>query len=427
MSGIDITHGGAIAVDPEALRAVAEAMARIAPSLTDAAAAIRSAHGFIVGTPTLSGQVDTVSLWASAERVDVLHDECRTASSNTLLMADVYELVELRAQLAALAIQDTAQAFALDARIAQLEASDPRVTEMEKWLLAGWKEKRFAGLGEQFYLGPSALSGGSDLNLGGVLLLAASIAATGTGRLAPNATLSGSGGPVSVTPVRTGTAIAPPTSLAEAFRRFPDATGAQLKVEKYTMADGTNRFVLYAKGTQPSLDPKEPFDLNSNLDLYTGRESASYAATVEALEAAGARPGDEVHVYAHSQSAMNAAYLSSQSEFDVTVQVTAGSPVHPTVREDQLLIEFRHTDDAVSSLAGGGSPGGTGSPDSLVVTRDGDPFDVLLPAHLMESYTETAEMVDESGDVRLDAWLDKARELNEAVAIESTEYVARRE
>jgi hypothetical protein len=132
-------------------------------------------------------------------------------------------------------------------------------------------------------------------------------------------------------------------------------------------------------------------------------------------------------VYAHSQSAMNAAYLSSQSEFDVTVQVTAGSPVHPTVGEDQLLIELRHTDDFVSSFAGGGSPGGTGSPDSLVVTRDGDPYDALLPAHLMESYTETAEMVDASGDVRLEAWLDKARALDEAVAIESTEYVARRE
>ena len=425
--GIDITHGGAIAVDPEALRAVAAAMGRTAPRFAVAAAAIRNAYGFIVDTPNLSGQVDTVALWASAERADVLHDECRSASSSTLLMADVYELVELRAQLAALAVQDTAQAFALEARIAKLEVSDPRVTEMEKWLVAAWEQKRFDGLNEQLYLGPSALTGGSPLYLGAVLGLAAAVAATGTGRLAPNAKLSGSGGPVSVTPVKTSAQIAPPTSLAEAFRRFPEASGAQLKVEKYTMADGTNRFVLYAKGTQPSLDPKEPFDLKSNLDLYTGQESASYAATVEALGAAGARPGDEVHVYAHSQSAMNAAYLSSQSEFDVTVQVTAGSPVHPTVGEDQLLIEFRHTDDAVSSLAGGGSPGGAGSPDSLVITRDGDPFDLLLPTHLMESYTETAEMADASGDVRLDAWLDKARGLNEAVAIESTEYVARRE
>src|SRR5690606_1955854 len=198
------------------------------------------------------------------------------------------------------------------------------------------------------------------------------------------------------------------------------------KVEKYTMPNGANRFVLYSRGTQ-SLDPNEPFDMTSNIELYTGDESASYAATVEALEAAGARPGDEVDVYAHSQGAMNAAYLSSQSEFDVRVQVTAGSPVHPTVPEDQLLIELRHTDDVVSSLAGGGSPGGTGAPDSLVITRDGDPFDIGVPAHLMGSYTQTAEMVDASGDVRLEALRDRWRELNDAVTIESTEYVARRE
>ncbi|MDQ0643318.1 hypothetical protein [Microbacterium murale] len=425
--GVDITHGGAISVDPEALRAVAESMSRIAPTLADAAAAIRSAHAFIVATPKLSGHVDTVALWASGQRIDVLHDECRTASVNTLLMADVYEVVELRAQLAALAIQDSAQAFTLNARIAQLVASDPRVAEMETWLLAAWKDKRFEGLRDQLDLGPTGPAGAAGPDLGALLGLAAMVAATGTGRVAPNATLSGSGGPVSATPVKTNQPIAPPTSLAEALRRFPTEQGAQLKVEKYTMPNGTNRFVLYAKGTQVSVDPKEPFDLKSNLDLYTGQESASYVATLEALEAAGAQPGDEVHVYAHSQSAMNAAYLSSQSEFEVTVQVTAGSPVHPAVGEDQLLIEFRHTDDAVSSLAGGGSPGGTGSPDSIVITRDGDPSDLLLPAHLMESYAATAEMVDASGDVRLDAWLDKARELNEAVAIESTEYVARRE
>jgi hypothetical protein len=424
---VDITHGGAIAVDPEALRAVAAAMGRAAPRFADAAVAMSNAHRFIVATPDLSSQVDTVALLASAQRAEALHHECQTASSNTLLMADVYELVELRAQLAALAIQDAAPALALHARIAQLEVSDPRVTEMEKWLLAGWKEKRFEGLDGQFDAGPMGTGPGAVPDLGTMLGLVAMIASTGTGRLAPNATLSGSGGPVSVTPVKTGTQIAPPTSLAEALRRFPTAPDAQLKVEKYTMPNGANRFVLYAKGTQPSLDPKEPFDLESNVDLYTGQESASYVATVEALEAAGAQPGDEVHVYAHSQSAMNAAYLSSQSEFDVTVQVTAGSPVHPTVGEGQLLIELRHTDDAVSSLAGGGSPGGTGSPDSLVVTRDSGPFDVLLPAHLMDGYTRTAEMVDASGDVRVDAWLDKARELDEAVAIESTEYVARRQ
>lgn len=425
--GVDITHGGAIAVDPEALRAVAAAIGTTAPRFADAAVAMRNAHSFIVATPDLSSRVDTVALWASAERADILHEECRTASFNTLLMADVYELVEVRAQLAALAVQDAGQAFTLNARVAQLEASDPRVVEMERWLLAGWEEKRFEGLDRQLDIGPMGSGPGAIPDVGTMLGLLAMIASTGTGRLGPNATLSGTGGPVAVTPVRTATPIAPPSSLAEAFRRFPAMPGAQLKVEKYTMPSGANKFVLYAKGTQVSVDPKEPFDMRSNLDLYSGQESASYAATVKALEAAGAQPGDEVQVYAHSQSAMSAAYLSSQSEFEVTVQVTAGSPVHPTVPDDQLLIEFRHTDDAVSSLAGGGAPGGTGSPNSLVVTRDGDALDLLLPSHLMENYTETAEMVDASGDVRLEAWIERAKDLNEAVTIESTEFVARRE
>lgn len=427
--GVDITHGGAISVDPEALRAVADAMGRLAPKFADAAAAIRNAHAFIVATPKLSAQVDTVALWASGQRADVLHDECHTASVNTLLMADVYEVVELRAQLAALAIQDSAQAFTLNARIAQLVASDPRVTEMETWLLAGWKDGRYEGLDQQFDGQPFS----GAVNMAGVFTLAAALGSRGFGRLPPGATLSGTAAAVSLTPVKTASPLAPPTSLAEAFRRFPATEGAQLKVEKYTMPDGTNRFVLYAKGTQLHLpwEHDEPMDAKSNYDLYSGQDSSSYQATVEALELAGAQPGDRVDVYAHSQAAMNAAYLSTQSEFDVKVQVTAGSPVHPTLSDDQLLIELRHTDDLVSALAGGGAPGGSGSPDSFVASRVGDPavhpHDLLIKSHWLGTYIETAEMVDASGDVRLQALEDNWRELLDAVAIESTEYQAQRE
>lgn len=429
MSGdIDITSGGAISVDPDALRAVADGMGRIAPMFADAATSLRSAQGCIVATPELSAHVDTVSLWASAQRADVLSDECGTASANTLLMADVYELVELRAQLAALVVQDSAQALALDARIARLVASDPRVPEMEKWLLAEWKDGRYEGLEQQF--DGSMYSGA--VNLAGVFALAAALGSRGIGRLPPGTTLSGSAAPVTVTPVQTGSPLAPPTSLAEAFRRFPSTDGAQLKVERYTMPDGANRFVLYAKGTQAEWpwDTEEPMDMQSNYELYTGAESSSYLATVEALELAGAQPGDRVDVYAHSQAAMNAAYLSTQSEFDVKVQVTAGSPVHPMLSDDQLLIELRHTDDLVSALAGGGGPAGSGSPDSFVASRVADPAaspsDLLAKPHWIGSYIETAEMVDASGDVRLGPLQDNWKELLDAVAIESTEYQAKR-
>lgn len=427
--GIDINHGGAIAVDSGALGMVAAAMSVVARSLADSAEAIRRAYSCIIDTAALTAKIDTVALWASAQRIDVLHEECRSAASNTLLMADVYEVVELRAQLAALAIDDTAQAFAVEARIAQLQASDPRVAEMEQWLLAGWEEGRFDGLDRQFDGQPFT----GALNMGGIFALAAAVGARGFGRLPPNATLSGTAGAVSVAPVATATPLTPPTSLAEAFRRFPATDGAQLKVEKYTMPDGTNRFMLYAKGTQFEWpwEHDEPMDMGSNWELYTGGDASSYQATVEALGLAGAEPGDRVDVFAHSQAAMNAAYLSTQSEFDVKLQVTAGSPVHPSLNDDQLLIELRHTDDMVSALAGGGAPGGTGSPDSFVASRVADPAvqpsDLALKPHWLDTYIETAELVDASGDVRLGALENNWRELLDAVAIESTEYVATRE
>lgn len=419
--GLEITHGGAIAVDPEALRAVADALVALAPRFADAASAVRRAHGCLVNLPMAATRVDTVALWGSADRAEELHEECRTAGENTRLMADVYELVERRAELDALAIQGAPPTDALLDRIAELEASDPRVREMETWLIAEWEKERFDGLDEQFDLeglqSPPAIAA--------LFAAAAAAGAKGLGRLPPNATLSGSGGPVSVTPVRTTAPIAPPTSLAEGLRRL-DASSGQLRVERYSMPDGSRRFVLYSKGTQP-FSANEPFDMSSNVDLYLGKESASYVATLEALELSGAEAGDEIQVYAHSQGAMISTYLSTQSEFDVSVQVTAGSPLHTTVGEGQLLIEMRHPDDIVSALAGGGLPGGTGSPDSVVITRDGSPIALGLPAHMLGNYIETADIADASDDVRLEAWRDKTRELGEAVSIESTEYVAKRE
>ncbi|KDA05246.1 hypothetical protein DC31_03455 [Microbacterium sp. CH12i] len=421
---VNITHGGAISVDPDALRAVANGMNLVAVKFTDAVSAIGNAYRIIVDEPGFSDRIDTVALWASSQRTGQLHDECQLAAENTLLMADVFELVELKAQLAALAVQDAAGADALTARIAELEASDERLSIMADYLVGGWEQGRFKGLDEQFdlagVLGPWGLAP--------IIAAAATLGVVGgLGVVRQGTKLGGTADPVAVTPLKTSNPITPPASLADAFRRFPSSDGAQLKVERYTMADGTNRFALYMKGTQSGYyGSGNPLDMKSNLELYTNQQSASYQATIEALEAAGAQPGDQVDVYAHSQSGMIAAHLSMESEFDVKVQVTAGSPVTPTLDGDQLLIQLGHTDDAVRSLAGGGSPGGTGSPDSFVATREGSPGkqleDVTLDAHMLDTYIETAEMVDASGDVRLHAIEENWRELADAVEIESTEY-----
>lgn len=309
------------------------------------------------------------------------------------------------------------------ARIDQLTASDERLGALADGLVARWEQSRYAGMSGQF-------------DLGGVLApLFATGAVAGTagiGRITPGQRLRGAAEAVTVAPVKTSSPIAPPTSLAEAFRRFPKSASAQIAVERYVMTDGTSRYLAYLTGTRAALGygGEEPWDMKSNQQLYTGDRSASYEATRAALAAAGAQPGDEVNVVAHSQSGMIAAHLSMEGEFDVRVQLTAGSPVELVLDADQTIIQLRHTDDVVSALAGGGSPGGTGSADSFVASRIGDPAvgiqDVMLRTHQLDAYIETAELVDASDDPRvrgLDAFWSG---LNEAVTIESTEYRAER-
>lgn len=422
MSGLTIDHGGAISVDPQALRDVGTRIDAVASRFDEAKEAIFGAHRTVIDTPGFSASVDTVELWASGERMARLSSECHDAAVGTLLMADVYEYVELQAEAEALAIVDVAASDALYLRMERLAASDERIAGMAAMLVAGWESGRFEGLGTQF-------------SAGGVLMPLFLVTAylgtnAGRGKVPLGARLSGTADAVRITPTLTTTPIAP-AGIAGALGRMPVSEGAQIAVEKYSFADGSTKFVAYLKGTQsPAMGGSEPWDMKSNLELYTNESSSSYQATLDALEAAGAQPGDEVDIVAHSQSGMIAAHMSMQSEYDVQVQITAGSPVEPTLRDDQTLIQLRHTDDPVSALAGGGSPGSTGSDDSVVISRVGDPIDqahdLWLHTHLLNAYVETAAMADAAGDPRIEVLDEFWHELAQAEVIERTEYKAQR-
>ncbi|WP_050724006.1 alpha/beta hydrolase [Microbacterium sp. GCS4] len=423
MSGLSIDHGGAISVDPDDLRRTARRLDAVAEAYRDARRLLARAYEFVVDTPGLSARMDLVGFHVVGERVEELRDECEDTIESTLLMADVYEYVELRVQW----LMDERSAAGREARegMRRLEDADARIPGMAADLLDQWRVERFEGLITQMPWGGF---------LGPVFLPLAFIGGgTSLGVVPRGAKLHGKAEPVSVAPVKASTPAGAPAGLEGAVLRIPEKRGAQVAVEKYSFAGGTSTYVVYIKGTQTfapgDWGGRDPWDMKSNSELYSGRRSASYDATIAALEAAGARPGDQVAVVAHSQGGAVATYVAMQSEYDVPVVITAGSPIDPTLRDDQTLVTLGHTDDGVRALSGGGSPGGTGTADSITITREQDPGfttnDVGIPHHLA-SYGELAAQADASGDPRIEELDAFWQRLDEAEVIERTEFRAER-
>lgn len=425
MSGLDIEHGGVIAVDTEQLRDVGSRIRTVVMQCEEARTAIVRAGALLASAPEVAPQVDIGALHRSGEGVEALRVELDDARAGILVMADAFEVVELRAQAEALTLADAAAARMIQARIDRLIDGDARIGVMADWLVADWAGRRHGGMPETmgiFGMLPSLLLAGAFAGL-----------TTTLGKVPSGARLTGAADPVRVTPTATSTPAGAPKGVAGALKRLP-STSAQVAVEKYTMPDGATRYVTYVKGTQNSVPweggEEDPWDMKSNLELYQGQRSASYQATVDALAAAGAEPGDRVDIVGYSQGGMIAAHLAMERDYDVALQLTAGSPQESSLDDGQTLIQLSHSDDVVAKLAAGGSATGTGSPDSFTATREVDPqdgvFDLSLQPHAIEAYIETAQMVDASSDPRAEALDAYWRELGDAVEIERTEFHAER-
>ena len=426
MSGLSIDHGGVIAVDTTQLRDLAARVQAVVPVIAEAEGAAGRAEALLASAAWTDLAPAAWSLRSAAMSVEALTAGIDEAAADLLLMAEVYEVVELRARAEVLTRTDAAAAVAVEARLRQLLAADERLAPLAdaQERIAG--ERRFRGLGDQYDAGGLL----PPMFLGGAVVGTTS----GLGHVRPGMVLGVTADPVRVSAASRSRPAGAPSGLASAFRRMPSDGGAQVAIEKYTVPGESPRYVAYVSGSR-SMSLREgggveAWDMKSNIELYTGGRSASYQATLDALAAAGARPGDRVDVVAHSQGGMIAAHLAMESAFTVTTQITAGSPVEPTLSADQTLVQLRHTDDVVSALAAGGAREGTGSADSFTASRVGDPDpgsqDLALATHALESYIETAAMVDASTDPRaaaLDAyWAD----LDRAVTVERTEYRAER-
>ena len=225
-------------------------------------------------------------------------------------------------------------------------------------------------------------------------------------------------------------AVAPPESLAAMARRIPNGT-AQVSIERFAMPDGRTEWGVYIAGTRSAaMGGSEPWDMASNTELYFGERSASSDAVFEAMRIAGVGPDEPVHLVGHSQGGMIAARVAVSGAFEVGSLVTLGSPVDAQLPESVFSVRVRHDDDPVAALAGPGTMDGTGSADSVVVSRTGDArpgiHDLALPMHALDEYARTAEQYERSGDVRVRSVERLLEHLGAAERVTHTEYRAER-
>lgn len=413
---LDIRSGGVVAVDTESLRTAAQQLTGVASACGDVGATLARA----------SRVLEHAGVWVfppSGHASDAA-DHARRLSTDLRTMADLYELVEVTAQITvADAAGDDQRARDLRARAAALMAGSPLASAGLGIDVLRWRAEQAEALTEQY--GVFGLLG---VNVD-VLALAATgvIGATGLGTVPRGAALAGEAPPVQITRTGGGRTTAP-TSVAQVVDRIPAGDG-RVRVERYTMPDGSKRFVAYIAGTN-SGGGDEAWDGDSNIAMYTRRDEASFAAVQAALADAGAQPGDRVGLAGYSQGGMIASFVAVSGDYDVPMVMTFGDPVQADVGDQTLSVAVRHNDDPVSALAGGGFPGGVGAEGSFVASRDAPGTvaggDGLLGPHDLDAYRDTAVLLDASSDPRMDAVRAQFADLAAADSVDVIVYGASR-
>ncbi|GAA3668161.1 hypothetical protein [Microbacterium marinilacus] len=417
-----IGAGSVIQVSTPELRDTAARFARVSVRLSTAGDGAMSAY---LG---IHAPYDADGAWQVAARAGQASIAVAAVAEDLRRTADVYDIAEARAQLGFLSAATDVGARERDARLLEsridtLAARRPgaldEATELLERAGDAWKPGVLTA--------SPLLHGAVDAAIGavvGTLERARDARATGAAPRPGDAAVALTRQPVS--PARA------PATLAERAARIP--RGAQrVRVEKTRMPDGTFRYGVYIAGTRDMTgqDPGEPFDMRSNLELFSGAESASSAAVEAALRDAGARPGDVIDITAHSQGAMVGNVLALKGEYVVATFVALGPPAVVPLGDGTLSVHVAFDDDPVAVLSAGGLPGPAGSDASIVVHGDvgGDGTTAMVPdqrTHALDRYAGLLGQAERSGDPRMRAFHEALAEVAAGHPVAASDYGARR-
>ncbi len=208
--------------------------------------------------------------------------------------------------------------------------------------------------------------------------------------------------------------LATPGTLEDLVSNLADTnSGADGEIDIQQIGEGDGaRFVVHLPGTDSwGTDAGDVRDLQANLQLVGGQDTAYTRGIAEAMRDAGVPSGAPVLLVGHSQGGMAAVHLAAdpsfQEAYDVRHVVTAGSPTAQVahVPAGTQVLSLENSGDVVPLADGEGNPD---EPHRTTVRFD-NRTGSLGGNHSLETYIRGAAAVDGSADPSLTAELEALR------------------
>ena len=164
--------------------------------------------------------------------------------------------------------------------------------------------------------------------------------------------------------------------------------------------------VVYIPGTQSNqISGENVFNVGSNISSMTSTElAASEVALRQTLDNMGVGDADRVILIGHSQGGIIASNIAISNDYQVAGLISVGAPIaHQDLQVPVISIE--HANDLVPALSGETNP----ISNNWVTVQNTPEAETIIDAHSMNSYIETARLMDESEDVGLRLVLEQMK------------------
>ena len=178
-----------------------------------------------------------------------------------------------------------------------------------------------------------------------------------------------------------------------------------IRIDSFKTESGRD-LVVYIPGTQSSkLAGENVFNVGSNISVMTSTElAASELAVRQSLEKLKITDSDRFILIGHSQGGIIASNLAISGDYQTAGLISVGAPIaHQEL--DIPVVSIEHANDIVPALSGQTNP----ISETWVTVQNSPEAETIVDAHSMNTYIETARLMDQSSDEGLENVLEQMK------------------